>query len=197
MLDEWREGASKIREAVERHFYKPKWDRFIRSIRVKLNPWGEEYGPDKVVLKLDTKGNCRDFSLEDGTVDVSLLGLCIPFGVFDASDPRMNATAKVVEEVLASSPAGGLKRYENDRYMGGNPWVIATLWAALYRIEKKDYGKALQYFKWAVEARTELGLLPEQADRITGSSPAWVVPLTWSHAMFVLVLGRLLDAEVL
>ena len=36
----------------------------------------------------------------------------------------------------------------------------------------------------ALERQTALGLLPEQVTR--DGEPAWVVPLGWSHAMFLL-----------
>jgi glucoamylase len=196
ILDAWREGALNIKAAMENNFLKSGHNRFIRSVRTKLNPWGDEYTQDKVILKVNSKDNYRDFTREDWTVDISLLGLCIPFGVYKPGDPVMDETAKLVESALASPLQGGLMRYENDGYMGGNPWVLASLWAALYNIEKKDYGKAKQYFDFAVRSQTELGLLPEQVDKNTGK-PAWVIPLTWSHAMFVLVLDKLMEAGVL
>jgi GH15 family glucan-1,4-alpha-glucosidase len=92
--------------------------------------------------------------------------------------------------------SGGIKRYENDGYIGGNPWVLATLWTALLHISRKDYDKASEYFEWAVKSCTKLGFLPEQTDRESGR-PAWVIPLTWSHAMFELVLMELVDAGAL
>ena len=42
----------------------------------------------------------------------------------------------------------------------------------------------------------ELDLLPEQVSRDDGR-PAWVIPLTWSHAMFVLVLIELYEAGII
>lgn len=38
--------------------------------------------------------------------------------------------------------------------------------------------------EWACGVQTPLGLLPEQVHAV--GSPAWVLPLTWSHAMLVL-----------
>ncbi len=192
LLEIWRKAASELKNAIGKNFWKQEWHRFIRSIRVKLNPWGEEHTQDKVYMKINEKGTYRDFTCEDWKIDISLLGLTVPFGVFQAGDPKMEGTLKAVEQVLAS-PAGGLKRYENDEYAGGNPWLIAALWAALYHIENRNFEKARQYFYWAAECRTVLGLLPEQADKETGK-PAWVIPLTWSHAMFVLVLEGLTEA---
>jgi oligosaccharide amylase len=189
----WREAAGKMREALERHFWHKDWNRFVRSIRVKLNAWGEEPTNAKVWLKRNDKGIPRDYSLLDGALDISLLGMSIPFGLYPAGDPRMEATAETVELVLSGRAAGGLMRYEFDNYIGGNPWIISTLWAALYHIEKKSYARAREYFDWAVVGMTDQGLLPEQIDRDSGK-PAWVIPLTWSHAMFVLVLDGLLAA---
>lgn len=189
----WREAAERLHDAIEINFWKPEWNRFVRSVRVKLNAWGEEYSDEKVWLKINDKSITRDFSLLDGTVDISLLGLNVPFGLYAAGDKRMEATAEVVEQVLDVGSTGGLMRYEHDSYIGGNPWIIATLWAALYHIERKSYAKARRYFDWAVKSVTDQGLLPEQVDRETGK-PAWVIPLTWSHAMFILVLDGLVEA---
>lgn len=193
LVEVWREAAGRLRSALQMNFWKPEWNRFVRSVRVKLNAWGEEPTDAKVWLKTNDRSVTRDYSLLDGTVDISLLGLCNPFGIYPADDPRMEATAQTVEQVLAGSPAGGLLRYEHDNYIGGNPWIIATLWAALFHIEKKSYAKAREYFYWAVNGTTEQGLLPEQLNKDNGS-PAWVIPLTWSHAMFILVLDALLAA---
>lgn len=184
--------AKGIKTALEKNFWKKDWHRFIRSVRVKLNPWGEEHSQNRVNMKVNSKGDIRDFTAEDWNVDISLLGLTVPFGVYEAGHPMMEGTLEVVEQVLGNAASGGLMRYENDGYAGGNPWLIAALWAALYHIEKNDYEKAFEYFYWAVDCRTSLGLLPEQAHRETGK-PAWVIPLTWSHAMFVLVLDKLLE----
>lgn len=189
----WREAAGRLRDALQVNFWKPEWNRFVRSVRVKLNGWGEEPTDARVWLKMNGRSIARDYSLLDGTVDISLLGLCIPFGIYSSDDPRMEATAQTVEQVLAVSPAGGLLRYEHDSYIGGNPWIIATLWAALFHIEKKSYTKAREYFYWAVKGTTDQGLLPEQIGRDNGR-PAWVIPLTWSHAMFILVLDGLIAA---
>ena len=127
------------------------------------------------------------------TVDISLLGVTIPFEVFDAGDERVIGTVEAIERVLTAHPAGGIKRYENDNYIGGNPWILTTLWVALYHIETGNLEKAKSYFDWAAKSCTKLGLLPEQVNKDTGM-PCWVIPLTWSHAMFVLVLDKLIGA---
>lgn len=189
----WRESASKLRDAIFNNFWKPEWNRFVRSVRVKLNGWGEEHTDARVWLKSNELGITRDYSLLDGIIDISLLGLSVPFGIYEPGDPHMTQTAEAVENQLTVGKTGGLMRYEYDSYIGGNPWILTTLWAALYHMETKSYDKAREYLEWAVKGTTEQGLLPEQIDRETGR-PAWVIPLTWSHAMFVLVLAGLVEA---
>lgn len=192
-IDKWQMAAEKIKGAIEQNLWRENQGRFLRGIRTKLNPWGSEHSQNKVTMTVNPKGYCRDFTLEDNTVDVSLLGVAVPFGVFDVDDYRVRSTVNTIEKVLISPSVGGLKRYENDNYIGGNPWILTSLWVALYHIRAKNYERARSYFTWAVRSCTGLGLLPEQVNKDTGE-PAWVIPLTWSHAMFVLVLTELLDA---
>jgi len=42
--------------------------------------------------------------LEDWTIDVSLLGVSIPFGVFDVHDERVKKTVEAIERALTSHP---------------------------------------------------------------------------------------------
>lgn len=196
LISRWQEASESIKQSIERVLWNEELGRFIRSVRTKLNPWGDEYSEKRIVMQVNPKGYCRELTLEDWTVDVSLLGVAIPFGVFDVDDIRVRSTAETIERVLASLGTGGIKRYENDTYVGGNPWIVTTLWLAVYHIKVKNWAKALKYFEWAVKSRTGLGLLPEQVNKDTGR-PAWVIPLTWSHAMFVLTLTELLDLGIL
>ena len=122
-------------------------------------------------------------SLDDPTVDVSLLGLAWPFAVVEPGGERMRATVAALEQELGC-PAGSLRRYAGDTYAGGNRWVLAALWLGLwYRQVGESHGleRALTY---ALSAQTNLGLLPEQVTE--DGEPAWVVPLAWSHAMLLL-----------
>lgn len=123
---------------------------------------------------------------EDPITDASLLGVSVPFGVAEADSPLMQLTAARVAAELWTGGAGGVRRYSNDIYRGRNPWVLCTLWLGLYAAERNDKALARQLLDWATVRRTDTGLLAEQLDPETGR-PVWVVPLTWSHAMYVLL----------
>lgn len=190
----WKKRALSIKEMTLKRFYKADYNRFIRSIDVKLNPWGEEAGEDKIFLPVNNKGDVRDFTREDWLVDVSLLGLSVPFNMLDVNDERMVGTARLIEQELKCENTGGIYRYQYDNYMGGNPWIIATCWLALYEIKRGNRDSGLEYFERVLNWSTEQGLLPEQIDKNTGR-PSWVIPLTWSHAMFVLLYFELFDSH--
>ncbi len=192
----WIKIAENMRESIIKYFWKEDFSRFIRSVRVKLNGWGAEQTHNPVMLEVNPKGYVRDFTLEDWIVDVSLVGLSIPFQVFSAEDTKIRDTVALIEQTLTSHGIGGIKRYENDGYIDGNPWILTTLWVALYHAKTGNFNKAKEYLFWAANGKTELGLLPEQVNRDTGK-PEWVIPLTWSHAMYVQVISELVDAGVL
>jgi len=194
VIERWDAAAKNLRESIGKNLWKEEYGRFLRSIRVKLNPWGREHSSNTLVIPVNSKGYRRDVTLEDGMIDVSLLGVSIPFEVFDFNDPRVENTVNAIEQALTSHGTGGIKRYESDNYIGGNPWILTTLWVALYHIRRKNFDAAKKYFEWAVRGRTSLDLLPEQVGKDDGR-PAWIIPLTWSHAMFVLVLFELVEAE--
>lgn len=130
-------------------------------------------------------------TLGDPTVDVSLLGLAWPFRAVDPAGERMRATADAVERALGR-PGGGVLRYEGDTYAGGNPWVLAALWLGLYRRQSGDLDGHRRALDYAQRVATPLGLLPEQVT--DESEPAWVLPLAWSHALFVLSVRPELEA---
>jgi GH15 family glucan-1,4-alpha-glucosidase len=122
-------------------------------------------------------------TLGDPTVDVSLLGLAWPFRAVDPAGERMRATAAAVERELAR-PGGGILRYADDRYAGGNAWVLAALWVGLWQRQVGDLEGHRRAVAYAERVATPLGLLAEQVS--DDGRPVWVLPLAWSHAMFVL-----------
>ena len=97
----------------------------------------------------------------------------------------MKQTAATIDRLCRSKIIGGIERFPGDIYISGDPWIITTLWLAIYYIRINKQLEAKKLFNWVVDHATDLDLLAEQIDKITGR-PAWVLPLTWSHAMFIL-----------
>ena len=127
----------------------------------------------------------------DGKMDISLLGLCVPFKVFSPKEKHITNTVEKMSMLLRTY-TGGYLRYEGDNYMGGkNPWVISNLWLACYYLETGENKKAKECFDFAVSTSLENGMLGEQIDN-SSMKPAWVLGLGWSHAMFVITLEKLL-----
>jgi oligosaccharide amylase len=153
--------ADLLREAIVQNLWHPPDGRFLRGL---FPGAGAE-------------------SLHRG-LDASLLGLSVPFGVLSPHDPRMEATAEQIARYLSNPRTGGIHRYAGDSYRGGNPWVLCTLWLGLYELARGQTNAARQRLEWAAAHRTALDLLPEQIDRET-NAPCWIVPLSWSHAMYV------------
>ncbi|CAM6128135.1 unnamed protein product [Calypogeia fissa] len=200
-------AAAEFAKLLERNLEAIAWLKAGESIQdgIMVNGWSEERGQFLRTLKLqvDTtqykeareksartftlispKGYDQYFMWVEGVVDVSLLGLSIPFDVVKVDDRRMKLTAEVIRKRLTIPNVGGLQRYENDHYVGGNPWILTTLWMGLYDAKCGSLELAKESLQWAIDHQTRAGLLPEQVDRVTGKT-AWVVPLTWSHAMYV------------
>ena len=126
----------------------------------------------------------------DRTLDSSSLGLVWPSGAFDAEDPRIVST---VERILQKNCIEeGIHRYPKDKYdgrmsfgelclEGGGAWPILNFWISIYFCLAGKRQEALKYFNWVVE-RVEKKL-PEQ---IKNGKPASIIPLAWSHAMFII-----------
>jgi len=123
--------------------------------------------------------------LADKTVDSSTLGLLFPFKIIDYEDEKAQKIIHAVEKHLTDEIAGGIKRYQGDEYIKGNPWILITLWLSICCFLTGSRNKAEKYFMWSVKHRNHLDLFAEQIDKLSGR-PAWALPLAWSHAMFIL-----------
>ena len=180
----YREAAARVRSAIDEYLWSEEHGRYLRSLWVgRSDELGEE--PPAAFdrpLRYPTKA-VRSVDHEDARVDSSLLGLAWPFRAVDPTSPRMRATLEAVERELRVD-GGGVLRHEDDDYAGGNPWLISTLWLGLAERQAGDEPGHRASIDYALARQTSLGLLPEQVTR--DGEPAWVVPLGWSHAMFIL-----------
>ena len=130
-------------------------------------------------------------NLEDNKTDISMLGTVIPFKMFSAKEKKVINTVETINMTLRTY-TGAYKRFEEDHYMNGNPWVISTLWMSLYYIELGKIKEDKECFDFVVETSAKHGFLAEQIDNKT-KKPAWVIGLGWSHAMFILVMQKLIE----
>ena len=132
----------------------------------------------------------------DKKLDISILGTVTPFGMFKTKEKFVENTIEKINMTLRTY-TGGYIRYENDGYMGGyNPWPISNLWMANYCIEKSQYKEAVKNFKFVVDSANEKGLLGEQVNN-QKMKPEWVIGLTWSHAMFIITLEKLIKLGII
>jgi glucoamylase len=161
---EWDEAAARLKESLLNLAWDANMNRFIKTVAPR-----------------------------NENLDTSLLSLTYPFEVLPADDDRIKKTAADLEASFTFR-VGGLGRYPSDQYYAGNPWVLTTLWLALYYEQLGDLAKAEQLITWALNHATELGLLPEQVDKQTGA-PVSAIPLAWSHAFFVLAALDLKEAK--
>lgn len=129
-------------------------------------------------------------NLNDKKMDISIIGSVVPFKVFTADEKNIINTVERINLSLRTY-TGGFKRFEDDNYMNGNPWPIANLWLSLYYLEKGDKEKAKETFDFVIKTANIHNFLGEQVDNNTLKAN-WVIGLGWSHAMFILVLEKLL-----
>lgn len=129
-------------------------------------------------------------SKEDRRIDMSVLGLVVPFDVFSPNEKKVTNTIETINMHLRTY-TGGYLRFEDDHYTGDRPWVITTLWMALYYLKIHDIIHAKECFDFVVNSSTKHGFLAEQVDNKSMQS-AWVIGLAWAHAMYIIVLDELI-----
>lgn len=130
----------------------------------------------------------------DFVADISQIAVSYPYAILDKKAAREQIRS-LVEHLYARlwrAGEGGIGRYEADHYRDGNPWILTTLWLSIAAAEVGLMDIARKTWQWVLEHTPAEGMLPEQIDPQTGK-PSWVLPLTWSHAMFALALHQLPD----
>jgi GH15 family glucan-1,4-alpha-glucosidase len=131
-------------------------------------------------------------------VDASLLGLVVPYGVFDLEDPRITATIQAIEADL-HLPGGGVYRYKEDVYYGGGEWIILAAWLGWYYALAGKTDRARELLKWIESTADTNGDLTEQVSthmlapkHFEPWREKWgeiANPLLWSHAMYLLLVN--------
>lgn len=223
----YNRAAEEVRAGAARHLFCERLGRFVRRLVPKdapVPPDAPDYREEVALRAADAgaadagaadapaepSGNgagepsTEDLFEVDEVVDSSLWAI-YKFHLFEADDPRVDATMRAVEQRLwVRTPVGGAARYENDHYhrvcndpaVPGNPWFICTLWLADYHIARAtsvaELKAALPIFEWVASHALESGVLAEQVHPYT-NEPMSVSPLTWSHATVVSTVIKYLE----
>ena len=160
-----------------------KSERKIEKLQVEI----KKYINDNLY---DEEKNSYVRNMDDRKMDISILGAVVPFNVFTPKEKKIQNTVEKINLTLRTY-TGGYQRFENDHYMNGNPWPISNLWMTLYYLEKGEKKKAKETFDFVIKTAGKHCLLGEQIDNNT-LKPNWVLGLGWSHAMFIIVLEKML-----
>ena len=149
------------------------------------------------ILKTFYDENTKTFvrNTTDKKTDISILGAVTPFNVFTPKEKKILNTVEKINMTLRTY-TGGYTRFEGDHYRDGKPWVIATLWMANYYIDIGEKQKAKECFDYVVKTSAKHGFLAEQVNNETMSSD-WVIGLGWSHAMYIIVLNKMIEKGII
>ncbi|MDY6873287.1 MAG: glycoside hydrolase family 15 protein [Chloroflexota bacterium] len=129
-------------------------------------------------------------------IDSSLLGLAIPFGMYELDNPVMRETIQTIKANL-TAPDGGIHRYLGDTYYGGGEWILLTAWLGWVEFLSGDRNLAADRLSWIETQADENGWLPEQVDHhllapefLQVWEQKWgqsATPLLWSHALYIVL----------
>jgi len=143
-------------------------------------------------------------SSENSDVDASELWLLAPFGAVDAGDKTFVETVATIEDRL--SLGGGIRRYSTDVYFGSGAWPVLTASLGWHAVATGDLEKAKRCLAWVAAKFDADGLLGEQYGgdaRDSQHYDLWVErwghpakDLTWSYAMYVVLLLAIDEADV-
>ena len=166
------------------------------------NRWNRKIREMKSCLQMAFNKRLRRFvrtfgKKSDPTIDSSLLGLVWPSNQFNALDEKIVSTVKAIEKQNCKD--GGVYRYKNDRYdgtvklgilnLGGaGVWPVLNFWMSIYYTLAGEKKKAIKYFWWVLDRIHPYEYIPEQ---IKDNRPASIIPLAWSHAMFIITAKKL------
>lgn len=129
-------------------------------------------------------------------VDSSLLGLIIPYAIYDMnSEIGRNTISRIEKDIYNEN--GGVYRYLEDTYFGGGEWMLLTCWLGWCYAEAGHTENAQEIIDWAEKNADAQGNLPEQVlDNVfdEGKLVEWeerwgknAQPLLWSHAMYIIL----------
>jgi GH15 family glucan-1,4-alpha-glucosidase len=142
-------------------------------------------------------------SSENDGVDGSELWLLTPFGVVDADDAQFTRTIAAIEDRLTLN--GGIRRYSSDVYFGSGAWPVLTASLGWHYVTIGNLDGAKGCLAWVASHFDADGHLGEQFGgelRDPKHYDEWVdrwgppaKDLTWSYAMYVVLMTAIDEAE--
>ncbi|AWR96150.1 glycoside hydrolase [Acidianus sulfidivorans JP7] len=162
---------------------------------IMKNFWNNNYFASALGTSVVFEGGKSEtvLSPEAPSVDSATL-LPIDLGYLPPTSNYSELNFKTVNKTLFTT--GGLARFPDDMYHYSQslydatapepPWIITTLFEALYLEELGKYDETLGLMYWAYD-HSQHGLLPEAIDPKYAYPLPTTSPLTWSSAMFVIV----------
>ena len=159
------------------------------------NFWAEKYFASALTPSVIFENGKSEtvLSPEPPSIDSATL-LPIDFGYLPSYSNYSLINFETVNKTLYVS--GGLARFLGDSYHYSQslydatapdpPWIITTMFEALYLEEIGNYSQALSLMQWAYE-NSQHGLLPEAINPKPEYPLPTTSPLTWSSAMFIIV----------
>lgn len=119
---------------------------------------------------------------------LEVANLALGAGGFEIVDDTSAPMARLGDEVWArlGTPGGGVRRYEGDKYYGGQPWPVAAVWLGLHRVARGQRGEAEALFDVMTQQAYATGALTlgEQFDE---TRQRWLsaTALVWSEAAYI------------
>lgn len=151
-------------------------------------------GSTKLRAAMDTqlvaKGGYFGRGSKNGKVDerLEIANLALGKGGFDLypdTDPRVAGVGDLVHTRLMT-PGNAVRRYDGDRYYGGQPWPVASTWLSLHRLARGDRAGAESLFRTTTSQAlaTPTHMLGEQFHE---GEKRWysAAPLVWSEAAYL------------
>jgi GH15 family glucan-1,4-alpha-glucosidase len=142
-------------------------------------------------------------SSENDGVDGSELWLLAPFGVVEADDVNFIRTIAAIEDRLTLN--GGIRRYSSDVYFGSGAWPVLTASLGWHYVTIGNLDGAKDCLAWVASHFDADGHLGEQFGgelRDSKHYDEWVErwgppakDLTWSYAMYVVLMVAIEEAE--
>jgi GH15 family glucan-1,4-alpha-glucosidase len=142
-------------------------------------------------------------SSENDGVDGSELWLLTPFGVVDADDVQFVRTIAAIEDRLTLN--GGIRRYSSDVYFGSGAWPVLTASLGWHYVTVGNLDGAKNCLAWVASHFDVDGHLGEQFGgelRDPKHFDEWVdrwgppaKDLTWSYAMYIVLMMAIDEAE--